>query len=92
MSRVDLSAVRGQPGLEMIPDRLPAYRNIGVPCLLIGFRDDLVVRPTPSREVAAAIPGAPYAEIPGCGHYGSLEKPDAVNSAIVGFFAAGGRP
>ncbi|MFF4010940.1 alpha/beta fold hydrolase [Streptomyces sp. NPDC001717] len=89
LSGVDTSAVRGQLGLEMIPDRLREYRNIRVPCLVIGFGDDLVVRPALAREVAAAIPTATYTEIPGCGHYGYLEKPDAVNSAIVDFFAAG---
>ncbi|MFF4760329.1 alpha/beta fold hydrolase [Streptomyces sp. NPDC001292] len=87
MSGVDLSAARGQLGLELIPDRLPEYRNIDVPCLVIGFGDDLIVRPALAREVAAAIPAARYTEIPGCGHYGYLEKPEAVNSAIVDFFA-----
>ncbi|MFJ5261738.1 alpha/beta fold hydrolase [Streptomyces sp. NPDC088387] len=85
----DRSAARGQLGLQLIPDRRPAYRHIGRPCLVIGFQDDLVVRPHLSREVAAAIPGARYTEIPGCGHYGYLENPAAVNSAIIEFFNEG---
>ncbi|MQS39371.1 alpha/beta fold hydrolase [Streptomyces katsurahamanus] len=87
MSPLDPAAVRNQLGLELIPDRLPAYRRIDRPCLVIGFADDLVVRPYLSREVAEAIPGAVYTEIPGCGHYGYLERPTAVNSAIIDFFA-----
>jgi pimeloyl-ACP methyl ester carboxylesterase len=92
MSAVDLSGVRGQLGLQLIPDRRPAYRRISTPCLVIGFQDDLVVRPHLSREVAHSIPGAGYTEIPGCGHYGYLENPAAVNEAIVAFFADRRRP
>ncbi|MGP4087256.1 alpha/beta fold hydrolase [Streptomyces sp. KR55] len=87
LSMIDLSAVRAQLGLDLIPNRLPQYRAIGRPCLVVGFQDDLVVRPHLSREVAEAIPGARYTEIPGCGHYGYLERPDAVNAAITEFFA-----
>ncbi|GAA2266400.1 alpha/beta fold hydrolase [Streptomyces amakusaensis] len=87
MSPVDISSARGQLGLDVIPNRLPAYRRISRPCLVIAFSDDLVVRPHLSREVADSIPGARYTEIAGCGHYGYLEKPTAVNTAITDFFA-----
>ncbi|GGZ62257.1 hydrolase [Streptomyces inusitatus] len=87
MSPVDISSARGQLGLNVIPNRLPAYRRIDRPCLVIAFSDDLVVRPHLSREVADSIPGARYTEISGCGHYGYLEKPTAVNTAITDFFA-----
>jgi pimeloyl-ACP methyl ester carboxylesterase len=87
MSMPDLSAVRRQLSLQMIPCLLPEYRDITCPCLVIGFQDDLVVRPHLAREVADSIPGSTYTEISGCGHYGYLERPAEVNSAIVGFFA-----
>ncbi|KDA42758.1 alpha/beta fold hydrolase [Frankia sp. BMG5.23] len=87
VSAVTLSAARGQLGLELIPDRRPGFAHIQCPCLVIGFQDDLIVRPPLCREVADAIPGATYEEIPGCGHYGYLERPTEVNSAILGFFA-----
>ncbi|APY85023.1 alpha/beta hydrolase [Streptomyces alfalfae] len=90
MTAVDRSEIRGQLGLQLIPDRLAAYRLIDVPCLVIGFQDDLVVRPHLSREVADALPNSTYAELPGCGHYGYLERPAAVNAAITDFFAAAG--
>ncbi|MBM7169925.1 alpha/beta hydrolase [Streptomyces sp. G44] len=87
MSAADPPGVRGRPGLRPAQDRRHAYRRISRPCLVIGFQDDLVVRPHLSREVARSIPGSVYAEIPGCGHYGYLERPAAVNAAIIDFFA-----
>ncbi|MBZ9641674.1 alpha/beta fold hydrolase [Streptomyces sp. PSKA30] len=85
LSAPEPSTIRAQLGLEVIPNRLPHYRRITRPCLVVGFQDDLVVRPHLSRELAQAIPGAMYTEIPGCGHYGYLERPDAVNEALIGF-------
>ncbi|NKQ55821.1 alpha/beta hydrolase [Amycolatopsis sp. K13G38] len=81
--------VRAQLRLDIIESRLEAYRAIRVPCLVIGFADDLRLPPHLAREVAEAIPGARYVEIEDCGHYGYLERPDAVNEALVTFFAAG---
>ncbi|MGP3925052.1 alpha/beta fold hydrolase [Streptomyces sp. 8N616] len=88
ISAVDLASVRGQLGLQLIPNRLPAYGAIRCPCLVLGFQHDLTVRPQLTREVADSIPGAVFTEIPGCGHYGYLEKPAAVNAALVDFFTA----
>jgi pimeloyl-ACP methyl ester carboxylesterase len=66
-------------------DRFPAYAGIGVPCLVVGFADDLIAPARGCREVAAAIPGARYAEIPDAGHYGYLERPDLVNAELITF-------
>lgn len=60
-----------------------------MPCLVIGFADDVRLPAYLAKEVADAIPSARYVELPDCGHYGYLERPDAVNAAIVTFFAAG---
>ncbi|WP_405855664.1 alpha/beta fold hydrolase [Streptomyces sp. NBC_01515] len=90
LSGPDPPTIRAQLGLEVIPNRLPHYRRITHPCLVITFQDDLVVRPHLSRELAAAIPAATYTEIPGCGHYGYLERPHAVNEAVVGFLTGCG--
>jgi len=67
--------------------RLPAYRSITVPVLVIGFSDDLMVPPHLAREVADAIPGGRYLEVHDAGHLGFLERPDPVNAAILQFFA-----
>ncbi|MGW2332216.1 alpha/beta fold hydrolase [Streptomyces sp. NPDC001700] len=77
---------RVQLGIDPVPSRLGAYRNISVPCHVIAFQDDLVTPPELGREVAEAISGATFEVIPGCGHYGYLEDPDSVNKGIVEFF------
>ena len=87
MSAVDLSSIRSQLGMQVIPDRRRRYRAISCPCLVIGFSDDLTTRPHLCREVADAIPGAVYREIEDCGHFGYLERPAEVNAAILEFFA-----
>ncbi|MDQ0377611.1 alpha/beta fold hydrolase [Amycolatopsis thermophila] len=81
--------VRAQLDLDITESRLDAYRAIDVPCLVIGFADDLRLPAHLAREVADAIPSAEYLEIADAGHYGYLERPDVVNDALVTFFAAG---
>ena len=78
--------VRAQLGLEPMPDRLAAYRQIQVRCHVIAFEDDLITPPHEGRAVAEAIPGAGFELISGCGHYGYLEDPGAVNKSILEFF------
>ena len=55
--------------------------------LVIGFADDLVMPPHLGAEVADAFLNGRYLEIVDAGHLGYLERPDAVNSAILEFFA-----
>lgn len=79
--------VRAQCEVAPSEDRLPAYRQIATPVLVIGFADDLVMPPHLGAEVADALPNGRYLEIADTGHLGFLERPDAVNSAILNFFA-----
>lgn len=85
--------IKSTPGLRCqldvapLENRLPAYRNITHPVLVMGFADDVVTPPHLSREVADAIPDARYMEIPDAGHLGFIEQPDAVNKAMLEFFA-----
>ena len=83
------SGVRAQHGVAPENDRLPAYRAITTPVLVIGFADDVVMPPYLGVEVADALPNGRYLEIADAGHLGFLERPDAVNSAILDFFAHG---
>ncbi|MFC9430759.1 alpha/beta fold hydrolase [Streptomyces sp. NPDC056987] len=85
-----LPGYRAQLDIDITSDRLPAYRRITTPCLVVGFADDLVLPPHFSREVADAIPGSRYTEIDDAGHYGYLERPDRVNAALLEFFAQRG--
>ena len=75
--------------LDVAPqtNRLPAYRNIAAPVLVIGFSDDVVTPPYLGREVADALPNGRYLQIPDAGHLGFLERPEAVNAAMLKFFA-----
>ena len=68
-------------------NRLPAYRSITAPTLVIGFQDDVVLPAHLGREVADAIPNGRYLEIPDTGHLGFIEAPQVVNTAALKFFA-----
>jgi pimeloyl-ACP methyl ester carboxylesterase len=68
-------------------NRLPAYRSITAPVLVIGFSDDVVLPPHLGREVAEALPNGRYLEVPDAGHLGFIEKPQVVNVAALDFFA-----
>ncbi|WP_067842470.1 alpha/beta fold hydrolase [Nocardia lijiangensis] len=80
--------IRAQRKMDHDFDRVQAYRGISVPCLAVGFADDRMIPPYLTREVAEAIPGARYQEIPDAGHFGYLERPEAVNKILLEFFAA----
>lgn len=67
-------------------DRLGALTGVAVPCLVVGFEHDLLTPPTLGREVAGAIPGARYTEVPRCGHLGPIEDPTAAVAIMTEFF------
>ena len=68
-------------------DRLGALAKLRVPCLVIGFEQDLLVPAALTHEVADAIAGAIYLEVQGCGHGGPWEQPDEITEAILSFLA-----
>jgi pimeloyl-ACP methyl ester carboxylesterase len=86
--------IKQTPGLRCqldaapLTNRLPAYRNIAAPVLVIGFSDDIVTPPYLGREVADALPSGRYLQIPDAAHLGFFERPEAVNAAMLKFFAA----
>ncbi|WP_416969945.1 alpha/beta fold hydrolase [Streptomyces sp. 4F14] len=77
------SAVRAQRGLYPMPDRLAAYRGIRAPSHVVSFSDDVLAPPAAGREIAAAVPGATFELVDGCGHIGYLEHPDPVNRVLL---------
>ena len=81
--------LRAQHDVAPVTNRLPAYGAIITPALVLGFADDLVIPPHLGKAVADALPNGRYLEIADTGHLGFLERPDAVNSAILEFFAQG---
>lgn len=70
---------------DIMDDRRPALRRVAAPCRVVTFADDLITPPHLGAEVAEAVPDCDLVEIPDCGHLGYLERPDAVNAAIVEF-------
>ncbi|MGQ4731822.1 alpha/beta fold hydrolase [Streptomyces sp. Ju416(a)] len=83
-----MPGLRRQLELDELPDRLPAYRAISTPTLVMGFGDDLLCPPHMVREVADAIPGARYLEVAGCGHLGYMEQSGQVNGHLLEFLAS----
>jgi pimeloyl-ACP methyl ester carboxylesterase len=76
----DLAAMRDRP------DRTALLKDLGVPTLVVAGELDVITPPGPAREMAAAIPGGRYLEIPGSGHAAPIEKPKAVAAALGEFF------
>ncbi len=75
----------GQAWVNLTGDRRADLRRITVPCRAIAFADDLICPPHLVAEVADAISGCDLVEVPDAGHLGNLERPEAVNAAIVEF-------
>jgi pimeloyl-ACP methyl ester carboxylesterase len=75
----------GQTWVTLTGDRRKALRAITVPGRAIGFADDLICPPHLVSEVADAIPGCHFVEIPDAGHLRHLERLEAVNAAITEF-------
>jgi pimeloyl-ACP methyl ester carboxylesterase len=78
---------RAQLAVAPLDNRLPAYRSIPNEVLVIGFADDVITPPALGREVGEAIPKGRYVQIANAGHLGFLERHEAVNKAVLDFFA-----
>jgi pimeloyl-ACP methyl ester carboxylesterase len=78
---------QGQAWVDTVEDRRAALASVTVPCRVIAFSDDLVTPPHLAAEVAESIPDCDFVEIGRCGHFGYLERPAEVNSAIIEFLA-----
>lgn len=63
-------------------DALPAIR---CPTLVVCAEDDVLKPPSYSRQIAAGIRHSELLMIPDAGHAVVIEKPDAVNTAVLGF-------
>jgi pimeloyl-ACP methyl ester carboxylesterase len=64
---------------------LDAAAKVACPALVVAGEVD---RMTPARQgskLAAAIPGARFVSLPGCGHMMMVERPDATRDALAGF-------
>lgn len=64
------------------PDATPMLGRIAAPALVIVGSEDSVSPPAEMREMAAAIPGATFSEVPSAGHLANLEAPDVFNAIL----------
>jgi pimeloyl-ACP methyl ester carboxylesterase len=83
-----------QRGIAERIDASGLLGEIASPVLVIVGEHDAISTAAEMRQIAKAIPGAEYCEIPDAGHMAPLEKPDVVNARIRAFLqqhlAAGG--
>jgi len=64
-------------------DYRPSLPAISVPTLVLVGDSDTFTPPDRSKEMAAAIPGTRLVVVPECGHASTIERPAAVNRALV---------
>lgn len=65
------------------PDSTSLLSDINVPALIVVGRDDQLTPPAESEKMAAAIPEARLVVIDDAAHAANLERPDAVNQALL---------
>ena len=75
--------LRQQQAIIGRPDSRPGLPAISCKTLMLVGEGDEATPPELAREIASAIPGARLVLIPGSGHLSTLEKPDAVNKALI---------
>ena len=64
---------------------LTVSSQIGCPTLVLVGEGDELTPPELAKEIAGGISGAKLVVVPGCGHLSTLEQPEAVNAALVGW-------
>ena len=75
--------LRQQQAIITRPDSRPGFAAIKCPTLVLVGDSDEATPPDLAREMAAGIAGAKLVVVPECGHLSTLERPDAVNAALV---------
>jgi len=85
MAKIDPAAYRIGAQAVWLADQRDRAAAIRVPTLVLCGAEDTVTPPELSRELAALVPGAHYAEIAGAGHLSNLEQPGAFNRCVGEF-------
>ena len=75
--------VRQQKAIMGRHDSRPLLSEIGCPTLVLVGEGDELTPPELAREIAADILGSRLVVVPSCGHLSTIEKPDAVNAAMI---------
>ena len=76
------------PFFAAIESRLPEYRAIATPALVLAAEHDRVVAPKVQQKIAAILPHSRFEIIPDAGHVAYLEKPDLFFGRALELFAS----
>jgi pimeloyl-ACP methyl ester carboxylesterase len=79
--------VRQERAIMTRPDCRALLKSIRCPTLVLVGDGDALTPPVLSEEIAAGIAGAHLVRVPDCGHLSTLERPEAVNRALVEWLA-----
>jgi 3-oxoadipate enol-lactonase len=85
MAAVPPATYRKAVALLTTFDRRALLPGIRVPTLLIAGSDDKTAPAGVMERMAARIPGAEFVTLPGCGHLGPMDQPEAFNAALLEF-------
>ena len=66
-------------------DRRALLSGITVPTLVLAGSEDFVAPAAMMERIAQKIPGAEYRVLPGCGHLGPMDQPEAFNAVLLEF-------
>lgn len=80
--------IRQQRAVIARPNFEPGLKAIHCPTLVLVGDQDAITPPFMSEDMAEAIPGARLTVVADCGHLSTLERPEAVNAALVEWFSA----
>jgi len=85
MARVPAETYRQAVRLLTTFDRRALLPDIRVPTLLIAGSDDKTAPASVMQRMATRIPGAEFVTLPGCGHLGPMDQPEAFNAVLLEF-------
>jgi pimeloyl-ACP methyl ester carboxylesterase len=75
------------PFFEELESRMPEYRAIETPTLVLAAEDDRVVSPRVQQKIAAILPNARFEMIRDAGHVAYLEQPERFFGFLRELFA-----
>ena len=77
--------LRQQEAIIARLDSRPLLADIQIPTIVIAGKDDQIMPLAEVSEMASAIPGAQLVVVPQAGHFVPVERPNAVNEALLGW-------
>ncbi len=80
-------ALLRQWALDLEVDTLDRLPHLDLPVHVIASRNDRLLPPPASQQLAAAIRGALLTELDGCGHLPMVDAPDAFSAAALAFLS-----